>query len=45
MLVWKLKAKIVDIETAFLHGHLNDEILMEISQVMDASKEDFLSLN
>jgi hypothetical protein len=45
MLVWSLKAKIVDIETAFLHGDLKEEIFMEIPEGMDIAKEDFLPLN
>ena len=45
MLVWNLKAKIIDVETAFLHGDLKEEIFMEIPQGMDADKEDCLSLN
>jgi hypothetical protein len=39
MLVCKLKSKIVDVETAFLHGDLKEEIVMEISQDMDSTKE------
>ena len=45
MLVWNLKAKIIDVETAFLHGDLKEEIFMEIPKGMDADKEDCLSLN
>jgi hypothetical protein len=45
MLVWNLKDEIVDVETASLHGELKLEIFMEIPECMDATKEDFLSLN
>ena len=45
MLLWNLKAKIIDVETSFLHGDLKEEIFMEIPQGMDADKEDCLSLN
>jgi len=45
MLVWNLKAKIIDVETAFCHGYLKEEIFMEIPQGMDADKEDCLSFN
>jgi hypothetical protein len=44
MLVWNLKAKIVNVETAFLHGDLKEEIFMEIPEGMNAVKEDCLSL-
>jgi hypothetical protein len=43
--MWKLNAKIVDVETAFLHGDLKEEIFMGISEVMDVAKEDCLSFN
>ena len=45
MLVWNLKATIIDAETAFLHGDLKEKIFMEIPQGMDADKEDCSSLN
>jgi hypothetical protein len=45
MLVWNLKANIIDVKIAFLHGNLNEKIFMEIPQSMDAAKEDYLSLN
>jgi hypothetical protein len=44
MLVWKLKAKIIDIETLFLHRYLTEEIFMDIPEGMDAAKEDCLSM-
>jgi hypothetical protein len=45
ILVWNLKVKIVDVETAFLHRALKEEIFMEVSEGMDASNKDCLSLN
>jgi hypothetical protein len=44
MLVWNVKAKIVDVETAFLHGDLKEEIFMEILEGVDAAKEGYFSL-
>jgi hypothetical protein len=44
ILVWNLKAKIVDVETAFLHGDLKEGTFMEIPEGMDASKEGYFSL-
>jgi Reverse transcriptase (RNA-dependent DNA polymerase) len=43
-LVWKLKARIIDVKTAFLHGDLKEEIFMEIPPGMEASKNEFLIL-
>jgi hypothetical protein len=37
-----LNVKIVDVETAFLHGDLKEGTFMEISEGMDAAKEDFI---
>jgi hypothetical protein len=34
MMVWNLKAKIIDIETAFLHGDLEERIYIEIPSDM-----------
>jgi hypothetical protein len=45
ILVWNLKAKIVDIQTEFLHGDLKGGIFMEIPEGMDVGKEDSLSLS
>jgi hypothetical protein len=38
MLTWNLKGKIVDIETAFLHGNLKEKIYMEILKGMEANE-------
>jgi Reverse transcriptase (RNA-dependent DNA polymerase) len=40
-----LKAKVVDIETAFLHGDLKETIYMEIPRGMEASTDECLMLN
>jgi Reverse transcriptase (RNA-dependent DNA polymerase) len=45
MLTWKLKAKVVDIKTAFLHGDLKKTIYMEIPKGMEASIDECLILN
>jgi hypothetical protein len=45
MLVWNLKANIVDVETAFICGDLKEEIFMKIPEVMDTAMEDCFSLN
>jgi Reverse transcriptase (RNA-dependent DNA polymerase) len=45
MLTWNLKAKVVDIETAFLHGDLKETIYMEIPKGMEASLDECLILN
>jgi hypothetical protein len=37
-----LKGKIVDIETAFLHGNLKDTIYMEIPKGIEANKKECL---
>jgi hypothetical protein len=38
MLIWNLIGKVINIETAFLHGILKEIIFMEIPKVMEASK-------
>ena len=43
-IVWKLKARIINVETAFLHGDLKEEIFMEIPPGMEASKDECLIL-
>jgi Reverse transcriptase (RNA-dependent DNA polymerase) len=45
MLTWNLKAKVVDIETAFLHGNLKETIYMKIPKGMGASIDERLILN
>jgi hypothetical protein len=44
MLTWNLKGKIVDIETAFLHGNLKEKIYMEIPKGMEAHENECLIL-
>ena len=43
-MVWKLKAKIIDVETAFLHGDLKEEIFMDCPQGLDSNLNDCLLL-
>jgi Reverse transcriptase (RNA-dependent DNA polymerase) len=45
MLTWNLKAKVVDTETAFLHGDLKETIYMEIPKGMKAEDNECLILN
>ena len=46
LIVFGLKAKIVDVETAFLYGSLEEEIFMECPPGMtDAKDNDILALN
>jgi hypothetical protein len=35
MMVWNLKAKIIDIETSFLHGDIEESIFVEIPSCME----------
>jgi hypothetical protein len=44
MLTWNLKRKIVDIETAFLHGNLKEKIYMKIPKRIEASENECLIL-
>jgi hypothetical protein len=42
--VWKLKARIIDVETALMLGDLKEEIFMEIPPGMEASMDECLLL-
>ena len=44
MLTWNLIGKVIDIETAFLHGELKETIFMEIPKGMEANKDECLIL-
>jgi Reverse transcriptase (RNA-dependent DNA polymerase) len=44
MLTWNLVRKVIDIETAFLHGNLKETIFMEIPKGMDSNKNECLIL-
>ena len=44
MLTWNLIGKVIDIETAFLHGELKETIYMEIPKGMEANKNECLIL-
>jgi hypothetical protein len=43
-LIWDLQASIADVETAFLHGDLQEEIYMSISEGMNQDSNTFLLL-
>ena len=45
MIVFGIKAKIVDVEIAFLYESLEEEIFMECPGMTDAKDDDILALN
>ena len=44
MMMCRLKAKIVDVETAFLHGNLDKEIYMEAPEGIGAKEDEVVIL-
>jgi Reverse transcriptase (RNA-dependent DNA polymerase) len=45
MLTWNLKAKVVDIETVFLHRDLKETVYIEIPNGMNVNNDECLILN
>ena len=45
MMMMGLKAKIVDIETAFLHGDLKEEIYMDAPEGIGATEDEVVKLD
>jgi hypothetical protein len=44
-LIWGLVSSIIDIETAFLHGELTEEIYMKIPEGMNDDQDHCLQFN
>ena len=42
MVVWKRKARIIDVEADFLQGYVKEVVVMEIPPRMEASKDEYL---